>query len=118
MIAPRLCPGDEIRIIAPSQSLSIVREDIYHEALAFLQNQGYHVTFGAHSRERDDFDSSSVQARVNDLHEAFGHVFPMMTFPVGGRVRIRAEGEKRLVTIVDHKIYNCQGKIRRPSCVV
>ena len=40
MIAPRLCPGDEIRVIAPSQSLSIVREDIYHEALTFLQNQG------------------------------------------------------------------------------
>ena len=71
MLAPKLQKGDEIRIIAPSRSLAIVRDEIFNKALFNLKNQGFHVTFSKHSREKDDWNSSSIQSRVEDIHEAF-----------------------------------------------
>lgn len=71
MIPEKLKRGDEIRVIAPSRSLSIVRQDIFDEAVRFLTNEGFRVTFAKNSRELDEFNSSNVESRVNDLHEAF-----------------------------------------------
>ena len=71
MLAPKLKKGDEIRIIAPSRSLAIVRDEIFNKALFNLKNQGFHVTFSKHSREIDDWNSSSIRSRVEDIHEAF-----------------------------------------------
>ena len=71
MLAPKLQKGDEIRIIAPSRSLAIVRGEIFNRALFYLEQQGFHVTFSKHSREKDDWNSSSIQSRVEDIHEAF-----------------------------------------------
>ena len=36
MLAPKLQKGDEIRIIAPSRSLAIVRDEIFNKALFSL----------------------------------------------------------------------------------
>lgn len=71
MLAQKLQKGDEIRVIAPSRSLSYVWEEKAQKALRCLENQGFHVTFSKHSREKDDWNSSSVQSRVDDIHEAF-----------------------------------------------
>ena len=71
MLAPKLKFGDEIRVIAPSRSLSIVRDDIFNKALHYLEQQGFCITFSKHSREKDDWNSSSVPSRVEDIHEAF-----------------------------------------------
>lgn len=71
MIAPKLKIGDEIRVIAPSRSLSAVREDKYNKALSFLEKQGFNVTFSKHSRERDEWSSSSISSRIEDIHDAF-----------------------------------------------
>lgn len=71
MIPKKLNKEDEIRIIAPSCSLSRVRSDIYDSALDFLQDQGFKVTFSRNCREMNVFQSSSVRSRVDDLHEAF-----------------------------------------------
>lgn len=64
MLALKLKPGDEIRVIAPSRSLSHVREEKSNKALCCLEQQGFHVTFSKHSREIDDWSSSSIQSRV------------------------------------------------------
>lgn len=64
MLAPKLNQGDEIRVIAPSRSLAIVRDEIFNKALCYLEQQGFHVTFSKHSREKDDWNSSSIQRRV------------------------------------------------------
>ncbi|MEK7077303.1 MAG: S66 peptidase family protein, partial [Patescibacteria group bacterium] len=32
---------------------------------------GFKITFGQHVREKDSFDSSSIKARISDLHTAF-----------------------------------------------
>ena len=71
MIPAKLNKGDEIRIIAPSGSLSRVRTDVLDSALAHLHKCGFKVTISKHSREMDRFSSSSVKSRVEDLHEAF-----------------------------------------------
>ena len=71
MIAPKLKNGDEIRVIAPSRSLSVVRDDKYNKALSFLEKQGFNVTFSKHSQERDEWNSSSIPSRVEDIHDAF-----------------------------------------------
>ena len=61
MIAPKLQIGDEIRVIAPSRSLAIVRGEIFNRALFYLEQQGFHVTFSKHSREKDDWNSLSIR---------------------------------------------------------
>lgn len=71
MVPSKLKPGDEIRVIAPSSSLSRVREDIYNHALSYLKSQGFQITFSKNSREFNEFMSSEVNSRVEDLHEAF-----------------------------------------------
>ena len=71
MFAPKLNQGDEIRVIAPSRSLSYVWEEKSNKALFCLEQQGFHVSFSKHSREIDDWNSSSIQSRVDDIHEAF-----------------------------------------------
>lgn len=71
MIPQKLNYGDEIRIIAPSSSLTRVRSDIFESALAFLQEQGFNVTFSKNCRETNMFLSSSVRSRADDIHEAF-----------------------------------------------
>lgn len=71
MIAPKLKKGDEIRVISPSRSLVIIKEEKIKEALMFLETQGFKVTFSKNSRKIDEVNSSSIQDRVEDLHEAF-----------------------------------------------
>ena len=71
MLAPKLNQGGEIRVIAPSRSLANVRDEIFNKALRNLEHQGLHVNFSKHSREIDDWNSSSIQSRVEDIREAF-----------------------------------------------
>ena len=71
MIANKLQYGDEIRVIAPSSSLSRVWETAYDKALSYLTDKGFKVTFSKNSREMNEFKSSSIKSRVDDVHEAF-----------------------------------------------
>lgn len=71
MIPARLFPGDEIRVIAPSRSLSVIWPVMYDGAVEFWKERGHHVTFGRRSRELEDFMSPSIDAKVDDIHEAF-----------------------------------------------
>ena len=71
MFAPKLDKGDEIRVIAPSFSLAVVWTEKYKRALSYLEGQGFKVTFSKHSRELDDWRSSGIASRVEDIHEAF-----------------------------------------------
>lgn len=67
----KLNQGDEIRIIAPSRSNAIVSEEIKKNAKEKLEEMGYKVSFGKHINESDEFNSSSIESRINDLHDAF-----------------------------------------------
>lgn len=71
MIASKLKPGDEVRVIAPSRNLTEVRQDVHHHAVDFWKREGFYLTFSRNSRETNKFHSSSIASRVDDLHEAF-----------------------------------------------
>lgn len=71
MIAPKLKKGDEIRVISPARSLSIISQGQRQLAKQRLEELGFKVTFSKHSEESDEFNSSSIKSRIEDLHEAF-----------------------------------------------
>lgn len=71
MVATKLKNGDEIRVISPSRSLSVIKEEKIKEAVEFLESQGFKVTFSKNSRKIDKVCSSDIKDRVADLHEAF-----------------------------------------------
>lgn len=73
IIPNKLKIGDEIRVIAPSRSMSILSEETINIAKARLEKLGFKVTFGKnvfHSIGKD-YDCASIEDRVEDLHEAF-----------------------------------------------
>jgi len=67
----KLKKGDEVRVIAPSRSLSIVSKEIRQTANKRFADLGLKLTFGKHIEESDDFVSSSIESRIEDLHDAF-----------------------------------------------
>jgi len=67
MIPNKLNIGNEIRVIAPSRSLSVVRDEVFDKALKFLSDKGFVISFSKNSREIDETNSSSIQSRVEDL---------------------------------------------------
>ncbi|MDP2703764.1 MAG: LD-carboxypeptidase [bacterium] len=71
MYPPKLKTGDEVRIIAPSRSLSIIAEEVREIANKRFVDLGLKLSFGEHVEEKDDFASSSIESRVEDFHEAF-----------------------------------------------
>lgn len=70
-IPEKLKQGDEIRIIAPSRSASILSEEGVQTAKERLEDLGFVVSFGKHVFDKDLQNSTSIQQRVEDLHEAF-----------------------------------------------
>ena len=72
MIPAKLKKGDEVRVIAPSRSMVILREDCKKIATERLEALGLKVTFGKYVMEADsDYLCTSVEHRVEDLNEAF-----------------------------------------------
>jgi muramoyltetrapeptide carboxypeptidase len=69
-IPAKLRQGDEARVAAPSRSLGIVPAEVTRRAVETLGKLGLEVSFGRHVYEMDDFGSSSIEARLADLHEA------------------------------------------------
>lgn len=85
IVPPKLKQGDEIRIIAPARSLSLLSEDLVRLAKENFEKQGFKISFSKNCKEKDIFTSSSIKSRVEDLHEAFSdkHVKAIFTV-IGG----------------------------------
>ncbi|TGB05349.1 S66 family peptidase [Halobacillus salinus] len=66
MIPKKLTKGDEVRVISPAETLSIIAPDQQRLAVQRLESLGLHVSFSTYS----DGDPS-IQERVHDIHEAF-----------------------------------------------
>jgi len=72
LIKPRkIKKGAHIRIIAPARSLKLLSETIIKEASDRLEGFGFKLSFGKHVSEIDEFNSSSIESRIEDLHDAF-----------------------------------------------
>ena len=73
IIPEKLKVGDEIRIIAPSRSLKVLKEDIIEIATKKLEEKGFKVSFSKNAMkyQNENFKCASIEDRINDLHEAF-----------------------------------------------
>jgi muramoyltetrapeptide carboxypeptidase len=64
--------GDRVRVVAPSFSMAIIDEATRQFARTHFENElGLELTYGEHVEEIDRFKSSSIEARVDDIHQAF-----------------------------------------------
>jgi muramoyltetrapeptide carboxypeptidase len=71
VIPAKLHRGDEVRVVSPAVSLGFIPEDQQLTARERLEALGLRLSFSTNAEVMDRFDSSPVQARVSDLHEAF-----------------------------------------------
>jgi muramoyltetrapeptide carboxypeptidase LdcA involved in peptidoglycan recycling len=67
----KLKAGDEVRIIAPSRSMSIISKESREIANKRFADLGLKLSFGKHIEESDEFVSSSIKSRIEDFHDAF-----------------------------------------------
>ncbi len=67
----KLKKGDKIMVIAPSDSLSNISKEVQEIAQKRFADLGLEVSFANNVNEIDEFDSSSIESRVADLHQAF-----------------------------------------------
>ncbi|MEF8847313.1 MAG: S66 peptidase family protein [Candidatus Paceibacterota bacterium] len=71
MYPKKLEKGDQIRVVAPSRSMSIISKEVREIANQRFSDLGLNLTFGEHVEESDKFNSSSIESRISDIHEAF-----------------------------------------------
>lgn len=71
MLPNRLEPGDEIRVISPSTSMAVMKGKQVEIASERLTQLGFKVTFGSNVDDHDEFFTTSIHQRIEDLHDAF-----------------------------------------------
>lgn len=73
MIPEVLKKGDEIRVIAPSRSMSVLNENVVDLAKEKLEELGFKVTFGKNvlNYESEYFKCGKISDRIEDLENAF-----------------------------------------------
>jgi len=73
MIPAKLKSGDSIRVVAPSQSLKLpwITQEALEIAHQRFKELGLKISFGKHVNEINEFRSSSIDSRIEDLHDAF-----------------------------------------------
>ncbi len=72
VVPKKLSKNSTLQVVAPARSLAIISEDTRHYAdKHFDELLSINRTFGEHTEEIDQFDSSSIESRVSDLHAAY-----------------------------------------------
>ncbi|WP_100401829.1 S66 family peptidase [Bacillus sp. FJAT-42315] len=102
----RLQPGDEVRIIAPSTSMALVKGEQVKLATERLESFGFHVSFGRHVDEHDMFFSTSVENRLEDLHDAFRDPNVKAIFTAIGGYNVN-----QLLSHIDYELIKANPKI-------
>lgn len=67
----KLKKRDKVRVIAPSGSMAIISGETRDIAGRRFEELGLELSFGKHIEEIDEFISSSVESRIEDLRDAF-----------------------------------------------
>ncbi len=68
----KLNSGDTLRVIAPASSVATFKpRNLAKIAKTRLSGLGLKVKFSKNAYQKDIFGSSSIQSRINDLHQAF-----------------------------------------------
>lgn len=106
MIPEKIEYGNEIRVIAPARSLSILNYERNENAKNRLENLGFKVTYSKYASECDEFKSSSIEMRLYDLHEAFlDHNVKIILTAIGGY------NSNQLLKYIDYEMIKKNPKI-------
>lgn len=82
---PKLKPGDNIRVIAPSHSFSPkFTKEFRKKTAGRFAALGLNITYGKYVDEADEFRTASVEYRLEDLHEAFADPNVQAIIPARG----------------------------------
>lgn len=106
LIPEKLNRGDEVRIIAPSQSLASITPYIREIANSRFEELGLKLSFSTHCEVIDEFASSSIEERIEDLHAAFLDQNVKAIFTVVG-----GENVNQLLKYIDYTIIKNNPKI-------
>lgn len=71
LIPKKIGKSSHIRVIAPARSIGLLSPDSKEFASKRLEAHGFKLSFGKHVDEIDEFNSSSIASRTEDLHDAF-----------------------------------------------
>jgi muramoyltetrapeptide carboxypeptidase len=80
----KLKKGDTVQVIAPAGSFGIISKECREIAIHRFSRLGLKLIFGKNIEEIDEFNSSSIGSRIEDLHEAFRNPEIKMIFPIIG----------------------------------
>jgi muramoyltetrapeptide carboxypeptidase LdcA involved in peptidoglycan recycling len=103
---PKLQKGDKIAIVAPARSFSILSEETVERAIKRLNDLGLEVVLGKHIAECDEFLTSSVASRVEDIHTAFSNPRIKGIFSVVG-----GYSSNQLLDYLDYELIKANPKI-------
>lgn len=107
MIASRLREGDNVRVIAPSHSfLPQFTEEMKSRAVERLNKIGLTVSFGKYVDELDEFNTTTVERRLEDLHDAFADPDVKAVMPANGGSSVN-----QLLKFVDYDLIKRNPKI-------
>jgi len=102
----KLIKGDTVAVIAPSRTLPSLTSVSNSLAIQRFRDLGLNVIFGKHTEESDEFNSSKLESRLQDLHESFSNkkVKAIVT-AIGGF------NSNQLLEYIDWKIIKSNPKI-------
>lgn len=107
MIPPKLKAGDHIRVIAPSHSFPPnKRKYVKEQGTKRLEALGLSVSFGKYVDENDDFSTTSIENRLEDLHEAFADPKVQAIIPAKG-----GSSANQLLKYIDYQLIRKNPKI-------
>lgn len=107
MIPPKLKAGDHVRVIAPSHSFApSFTEEHKAQAEEGLAKLGLTVSYGKHVHELNDFKTTTIENRLEDLHEAFADSKVQAIIPARGGSSIT-----QLLKYIDYDLIKNNPKI-------
>jgi muramoyltetrapeptide carboxypeptidase len=107
MIPPKLKSGDYIRVIAPAHSFSSdFTDENRKQGIDRVEQLGLTVSFGKYVDESDDFKSTTVQKRLEDLHDAFADPQVKAIIPTAG-----GSSANQLLKYIDYDLIKANPKI-------
>lgn len=107
MIPPKLKAGDHVRVIAPAHGLPPkLTDEMKAQAMKGFGDLGLTVSFGKYVNENDEFDTSPVEKRLEDLHDVFSDPNVQAIIPAMGGSSVN-----QLLKYIDYDLIKKNPKI-------
>ena len=108
IIPEKLVSGDEIRVVAPARGIKIISRETREIAAARFAELGLKVSFARNTVDEnwDRMGSTSIEKRVEDIHEAFADPKVKAVFTVIG-----GANSNQLLPYLDYNLIRTNPKI-------